>query len=44
MGPRPRTSQTEELPRPRLDEQLKMSHLLIGKFQRKKSMTEITLS
>ena len=29
MGPRPRTPQTDELPRPRLDEQLKMSHPLI---------------
>jgi IS5 family transposase len=29
MGPRPRTPQTGELPRPRLDEQLKMSHPLI---------------
>jgi IS5 family transposase len=29
MGPRPRTPQTGELPRPRLDEQLKMSHPLV---------------
>lgn len=29
MGPRPRTPQTGESPRPRLDEQLKMSHPLI---------------
>ena len=29
MGPRPRAPQTDELPRPRLDEQLKMSHPLI---------------
>ena len=29
MGPRPRTPQTDELPRPRLDEQLKMSHPLV---------------
>lgn len=29
MGPRPRIPQTGELPRPRLDEQLKMSHPLV---------------
>jgi len=29
MGPKPRTPQTDELPRPRLDEQLKMSHPLV---------------
>ena len=29
MGPRPRAPQTDELPRPHLDEQLKMSHPLI---------------
>jgi len=29
MGPRPRTPQMDELPRPRLDEQLKMNHPLI---------------
>jgi IS5 family transposase len=29
MGPRPRTAQTGGLSRPRLDEQLKMSHPLI---------------
>ena len=29
MGPRPRAPQTGELPRPRLDEQLKMSHPLV---------------
>ena len=29
MGPRPYAPQTDELPRPRLDEQLKMSHPLI---------------
>ena len=29
MGPKPRTPQTDELPRPRLDEQIKMSHPLV---------------
>ena len=29
MGPRPRTPRMDELPRPRLNEQLKMSHPLI---------------
>lgn len=29
MGPRPHAPQTDELPRPRLDEQLKMSHPLV---------------
>jgi IS5 family transposase len=29
MGPRPCIPQTGELPRPRLDEQLKMSHPLV---------------
>jgi transposase, IS5 family len=29
MGPRPHAARTDELPRSRLDEQLKMSHLLV---------------
>ena len=29
MGPKPRTPRADEFPRPRLDEQLKMSHPLV---------------
>ena len=29
MGPKPRAPRTDELTRPRLDEQLKMSHPLV---------------
>lgn len=29
MGPRPHVLQTDKLPRPRLDEQIKMSHRLV---------------
>ena len=33
MAPRPRTAQIGQLPRPRLDEQLKMSHPLVRLFK-----------